>query len=275
MKKVVVAFDGRHFSEGALEMAGFLNDKNPIMLTGAFLPQVDYTRLWSASGSGRVVDMYVPLLEDANEAAVKENIERFKNWCVKRGIEHRVHDQFYDFTLPELKKESRFADLLIIGSESFYENAGGKALNEYLKDALHDVECPVIVVPEKFSLPDTNVLAYDGSASSVYAIRQFACLFPELTANSTILVYAKKNTSNSIPDEDNIKELTARHFTDLTLLKFDADPKQYFSAWLNQKKCAILVTGSFGRSGLSRFFHKSFVAEIIRQHQFPIFIAHR
>ncbi len=273
MKKVVIAFDGRHFSEGALEMAAFLNEKSPILLTGSFLPQVDYARLWSYSGSGKIIDFNNPL--PADDIAVKENIERFKNWCIKRGVEHRVHDEFYDFTLPELKKESRFADLLIIGSETFYENAGGKDLNEYLKNALHDVECPVIVVPEKFTLPDTNILAYDGSASSVYAIRQFACLFPELTFHNSILLYAKEGNDKSMPEEDNIKELVARHFSDLTLLKFDADPKIYFAAWLNQKKGAILVAGSFGRSGLFRFLHKSFVAEIIRQHQMPVFIAHR
>ncbi len=272
MKKVVIAFDGRHFSDGALEMAAFLNEKSPVLLTGAFLPQVDYARLWSYSGSGRILDFNNPL--SADDAAVKENIERFKNWCVKSGVEHRVHDEFYDFTLPELKKESRFADLLIIGSETFYENAGGKALNEYLKDALHNVECPVIVVPEKFTLPDTTILAYDGSPSSVYAIRQFACLFPELTFQKTILVYAGEKTGKSMPDEDNIKELAARHFTDLTIQQLDADPKIYFTAWLNQNKGAILVTGSFGRSGISRFFHKSFVTDIIRQHQMPVFIAH-
>ena len=53
MKKVLVAFDGHHFSEGALEFARKLNEKNPLVLVGVFLPQVDYSALWSHSGGGK------------------------------------------------------------------------------------------------------------------------------------------------------------------------------------------------------------------------------
>lgn len=274
MKKVLIAFDGLHFSQGALEMAGFLNSQNPVLLTGAFLPQVSYASLWSYSGGGKAANVFIPMAEDDEAAAVKENIERFKAWCVKKGIEHRVHQGFLDFTLPELKKESRFADLLIIGSESFYEDFGA-GVNEYLKDALHDVECPVMVVPEKFEWPQTNVLAYDGSASSVYAIRQFACLLPELTANSTVLIYTTEKKDKEFPDEENIKELAARHFPDLSLLKFEAPARSFFATWLMEKKGAILVTGAFGRSGLSRFFRRSFITEILKEHRLPVFIAHQ
>lgn len=269
-----MAFDGRHFSEGALTLAKFLNEKQPVLLTGAFLPQVDYASLWSYSGGGRVANMYIPLVEDEDAEAVQQNIERFKSYCVKNSIEHRVHKDFFDFTLPELKRESRFADLLIIGSQSFYEDADHASMNDYLKDALHDVECPVVVVPEKFELPQTNILTYDGSPSSVYAIRQFACLFPELAANPTILVYAGGNAEAKFPDEENIMELAGRHFTDLTLLRFEADAKKYFSSWMMENKGALVVTGAFGRSGLSRFFRKSFVADVIAEHKIPVFIAH-
>ena len=107
--------------------------------------------------------------------------------------------------LPELKAETRFADVLIIGSEVFYENLGGK-LNEYLQDILHRSECPVVVVPEKYDFPKTNILCYDGSESSVYAIKQFAYLFPELTKHPTLLVYVHEDGKNEFPQQVNIEE---------------------------------------------------------------------
>jgi len=275
MRKILLAFDGSHYSKGAIEFAGRLNKKNPILLTGAFLPQVDYANLWSYSGGGTADKLFIPLVEDEDAESVQQNIKRFENYCIDNGIEYRVHKGFLDFALPELKKESRFADLLIISSGTFYEQAGVETPNEYLKEALHKVECPVLVVPENPVFPESNILSYDGSESSAYAIKQFAYLFPEFTENETVLVYAREKGDEELPDELNIQELVARHFPNLALFKLEANPKRYFSSWLLEKKGAILVSGAFGRSDLSRLFRKSFITDVIRDHRLPVFIAHK
>lgn len=274
MKKILLAFDGNHFSEAALEFARQLNDRNPILLTAAFLPQVDYANLWSYSGGGNASSLFIPLVEDEDAKAVQQNIERLESFCIKHHIEYRIHKDFLDLAIPALKKESRYADLLIFSSNTFFEQTGSEAPNEFLNETLHEAECPVIVIPEKFNFPTRNILSYDGSKSSVYAIKQFACLFPELSGNETVLVYAKENSDEKLPEERNIEELSARHFSKLTLFKMDADPEKYFRTWLLNKKGAIIITGSYGRSGFSRLLKKSFAASIIHDHQLPVFIAH-
>src|SRR5687767_1838698 len=145
MKKILLAFDGAHFSEGAFEFARKLNELSPILVTGVFLPQIDYASLWSYSAAASA-GLVIPLLEAEDAATIEKNIDRFKALCQKNGIEHRVHKDFTDFALPGLKKETRFADLLILGSESFYDNLGINEPNSYLKDAIHNAECPVVVV---------------------------------------------------------------------------------------------------------------------------------
>jgi len=275
MRKILIAFDGSHFSEGAMEFARILNKKNRILLAGAFLPQVDYANLWSYSGGGAADKLYIPLVEDEDAESVKKNISRFENYCLFNKIEYRVHKDFLDFALPELMYESRFADLLIIGSQTFYEQTGVDTPNDYLKEVLHKVECPVIVVPERFDPPQRNILSYDGSGASVYAIKQFVYLFPELTTNPTLLVYAAEKEKKTLPDELNIQELVTRHFKDLSLFQLGANPKKYFASWLSEKKGAILISGAFARSDFSRLFHKSFVADVISDHHLPVFIAHK
>lgn len=274
MKKILIAFDERHFSEGAFAFAQQLNELQPILLTGVFLPQVIYANLWNYT-EGIAGPILIPLVNDEENEVAKKNIQRFKDLCIKNGIDYRVHKDFYDFSLPELRKETRFADLLILGTEVFYENLGTTKMNDYLKDALHTAECPVVVVPEKFYFPKRNILSYDGSASSVYAIKQFIYLFPELCDQKTVLVFVGNDKETEFPEEDYIKELTARHFSDLTLYKLETDPKKYFSTWVNEEKGVILVSGAFGRSSLSQFFKKSFVNEVIAEHKLPIFITHR
>jgi len=258
-----------------LDFVRALNEKNPILVIGAFLPQVNYASLSSNSGGGMVGSLAVPILGGENSEVVQKSIEHFESYCTRNHIEYRVHKDFYDFALPELKRETRFADLLILSSETFYGNNDTIGPGIYLKEVLHHLECPVVIVSEKFDFPTSNILAYDGSASSVYAIKQFAYLFPELSDNNTILIYAKEKGGEEFPDETNIEELAARHFSDLTLTRLEADPTTYFSSWLIEHNKSILISGAFGRSGVSLLFHKSFASGIISDHKLPIFIAHK
>ena len=125
---------------------------------------------------------------------LRATLNNLRNYA-KNFIEYRVHKDLFESPISQLTKETRFADLMIIGSETFYKSAIEYGTHEYLKDALHGTECPVIIVPEKFNFPSNIILAYDGSASSVFAIKQFALLFPELCNLKTNLVYAETRGS--------------------------------------------------------------------------------
>jgi hypothetical protein len=72
-----------------------------------------------------------------------------------------------------------------------------------------------------------------------------------------------------------MEELVARHFSNLTLFRLDINPKKYFGTWMQEKKSAMLVCGSYGRSGLSQMFKRSFVTDVIADHRLPVFIAHK
>lgn len=274
MKKILLAFDGGHFSKGAFEFARRLNAMEPVLLTGVFLPQTDYSNLWSYS-AGTGGHLLIPMLEDDDVMEVEENIEQFETACNHNGIEYRVHKYFTDFALPGLKKETRFADLLILGCETFYENLNKRSQSDFLRDALHEAECPVLVVPEEFTFPEKNILAYDGSDSSVFAMKQFAYIFPEFTGNATMLVYANTGKEKGLPDEAAIEELAARHYQNLDLFTLDINPEKYFINWVSENKGSVLVCGSFGRSAFSQLIKKSFVSNIICERKLPVFIAHR
>ncbi len=273
MKKIIIAFDGVHYSEGAVEFARRLNELHPILLTGVFLPQTELANLWSY-GDG-IGTPFIPVIESDQSAVVFENIKRFEKVCQGNNIDYRLHKDFYEFALPELKTESRFADLLILGSEVFYGAMGIDSPYNYVQDALHDLSCPVLLVPEHFEFPESIILSYDGSDDSVFAIKQFAYLFPELCDRKTLLVYADEDADKDFPDKIQIEELAARHFSDLSFFKLDINPKKYFQVWILEKTSALLVSGAYGRSGFSQLLKRSFVKDIIADHRLPIFIAHR
>ncbi|BAV06860.1 hypothetical protein SAMN05421788_102506 [Filimonas lacunae] len=272
MRKVVIAFNGSHFSEGAFEFARRMNVERTILLTGIFLPQTDYAGLWSYAGplGGTLYDR---LLEEEHSEDLEKNIAHFECLCNKHQIAYSIHKNFSDFALPGLIKETRFSDLAIISCETLYSNMGNEHY-EYVKELLHTAECPVIMVPEQFTYPTGNILAYDGSESAAYAIKQFTYLFPEWHSHKTLLVYTQE-TMQEIPDEFYIKELTARHFTALTSMVLPIQESKYFSTWISEQPASILVSGAFSKSYFARMFKKSFVADVLKEHLLPVFMAHR
>lgn len=273
MKKIIIPFDGGHFSKGAFSFINSLHQMQPILLTGVFLPEVDYARYFFFP-TAFAAPVYLPMMEGYEEEEVESNVEQFALLCQKNFIEYRVHKDLYGSSIPQLSKETRFADLMVIGSETFYTSGLTNGSDEYMKDALHTTECPVIIVPEKFDFPSHIILAYDGSASSVFAIKQFSNLFPELCHLKTTLVYAGDDRHN-IPDQVLIEELTARHFPNFTITKkITSKIKNDISDWFPRLKNSIIVSGSFGRSGISELFKKSFLIELIKEHSLPVFIAH-
>ncbi len=272
MKKVLMVFDNTNFSEGAFEFARWLNQREPVLVTAAFVPQVDFANLWSYT-AGVAGAMVIPMLEETDAELVQKNIERFEELCKRNKMTFAVHRDFYGFVVPELQKESRFSDLMILGGENFYLNLGA-GVDDSMKETLHASECPVVVVPERYELPQAVVLAYDGGASSLHAMKQFSFLFSQLTALPTLLVYwAGKD--QPIPAKENIEEWARCHFKNLELLKLDKNSQPYFNTWLKARPGAMLVSGAFGRSQLSQMFRKSFVAPVIEEHRVPLFIAHK
>lgn len=274
MKKVLAIFDGKHFSTGSIDFVRTLNDQEPVLLTGIFLPSVDYSDVMMFYLGGLAGPLYVPFMEE-DPQLIEANIARFKAACAQHGIEHRVHQSPGNNIISEIQKETRYADLLVLSSELFYSNLGSYTQEEYLKDAMHRSECPIVVVPEQYEFPKSIVIAFDGSESSVYAIKQFAYVLPEMRDVKVLVVYASSDEEDQFPDLPYLEELAARHFTNLTFFKLDTNPTKYFNTWVANAGAPLLVTGSYGRNAFSELFRKNFVSETIMDHKIPVFIAHK
>ena len=278
MKKILFVNDSNHFSRGSLEFIRQLNQFEPILVTGIFMPQSAFASVlsYAASANGLGNTGYFPSVESDEVIQIEGEMKKFENFCLKNDLLYRLHRDTYNVNLPQLRLESRFADLMVISSELFYKKSDASEADfEHIRDTIRTSECPVIVVPENFIFPESVILAYDGTEESVYAIKQFAYLFPKLGIHPTLLVYADENENSELPSEDYIRELAAQHYPDLTLYKLGINPKNHFADWVKGRKGSVLVCGSLGRSGLSNFFRKSFAAEIIRSHELPVFVATR
>jgi hypothetical protein len=273
MKKIIIPFEGPNYPEECLQMVRALNAISPVRLTAVFVPEVDYSQIWSATG-GMAGAAYLPDLGDEDQF-VAENSRRLEDYCKEHSIQTFIHKDRLDFALALIRKETRFADLLLMDGQHFFENIDNRQPNAYMKEILHTSECPILLLPKKTIIPGNIILAYDGSAASVYAIKQFAHLFPELSRLPVTLTFLGGQKDGEFPERENIEEMTSGYFPDLRLLKLQMDHEDFFTRWLPAQERSWLVSGSYGRSDLSQLFSKSFIATVIREHKTPVFMAHR
>ncbi|MFN8244454.1 MAG: hypothetical protein U0X40_10415 [Ferruginibacter sp.] len=274
MKKIIIALDGEHFPQGAFEFAKYLNLQAPVLLAGVFLSPVDYSKVLAFSGVDGVTLLPEWLTQTEDEELVNKNILLFRDACEKEGISYRVHKDNNLMALSSLLEESRFADMLLVSSELFFRNAGRQP-NIYLEEVLKKSECPVMLIPEKFEAPRQLVLTYDGSESSVFAIKQFAYLLPELCEQECMLLSISGHAEDSIPDYGMATELLARHYPQLQLQHLVMNNKTDFVNWMKGRANSYIIMGSFSRSLFSELFRKSFAAAVIRDIPMPIFISHK
>jgi hypothetical protein len=271
MKKILMVFDGINFSETAFDFAKKLNEKEHILLVGAFLPQVSFADLWAIS-AGAGVTTFPSLEDDEEKELIEKNMERFSKSCQAEGIDYRLHESIYDFTVPVLEKETSFADLMLLDSKLFYREINNKVPNIYLEDTLQHINCPVIVLPGKTDFPKRIILSYDGRDDSVYAIKLFAYLFPELTKLPANLVFIT-GKQEDFPYKIEMEELVSRHYSDLELTELNMDTEM-FSTWLSEKKNALVISGAYSRSDVSLGFKKSFIKDVLKEQYLPVFISH-
>lgn len=274
MKKIVLALDGDHFPQGAFALAAMLHQQQPVLVTGVFLSPVDISKIVAYTGL-EAVPLMPDIMDGEYAEKIRNNIEHFKAKCDAEGMEYRIHNDSDNLPIASLIKESRFADLIFICRDTFFSNISQLQPNEYMQELLKKSECPVVVVPSGFTPPEEVVVMYDGEASSVFALKQFAYLLPEMAKLPVTLLQLTASGSEAIKDQAAVSELAARHFPDLTLEELHLENKSVFPALLQGEKKTMLVMGAYGRSVFSHLFKKSFADEIIQTTEVPVFIAHR
>jgi hypothetical protein len=273
MNKIVLPIEGGQYPKDCLEIAAHLNRVSPLLLTAAIVPDVDYASRWSVPGGFATASYLAEVSSDEIEAITKTTA-RLKEYCREFNIWNIVREDQFDLALQEIRKESRFADLLLISIQNFFKNISPDQPNAYLKEMLHHSESPVLLVPEKPKLPEQVVFAYDGSASSVFAMRQFTYLFPEFIGRPVTVVHLCDEKDDPVPDADFLLEWLRRHAYQVELLKLQMSKSDFLIAWMRNLEAPWLIAGSFGRSSWSEAFTKSFITESIQRPAYPVFLAH-
>ena len=277
MKKIIAAFDSLSLSESTLEYAIYLAKQYDAHIVGVFLresTQIGYavyaTVVQQTSSAKNIFDE----ISLADKKSMTESIASFESICTKNKVSYNVHKDNKN-ALDELIHETTFADLLVIDAWETFSYIENSMPGWFIKNVLHHAQCPVLVVPKKFIPINKLMLLYDGSASSVHAIKMFNYILPEMTAQPATLLCSKHDSfSMHLPDNKLIKEWVKRHFKKPRYEVLKGGEKGITTILANEKPGVLVVAGSYHRSSLSMWLHKSLADLLLKETRLPLFISH-
>lgn len=278
MEKILVAVDAVHPDKKAMDFACYLGRLTKSKVTGVFLENLVADEKPVLERLHAITYMEWELDEHAAEHKqkmdlIEANIFNFKEACICRDV---IYDVRREEGMPAeaLVKESRYADLIVIDPETSFNKRYEGNPTEFVRDVLKKAECPVVVAPEQFNAIDEIVFTYNGSASSVFAIKQFTYLFPELFNKQAIVVQVSKEASWNTEEKDSLDDWLREHYRHLQFELLKGDTNDMLLGYMLKRKNSILVMGAYGRNIFSEFFRPSHANRLIKAVNIPVFITH-
>lgn len=278
MKKIIAAFDGLKYSTATRDYAIALTNPKDTHLVGVFMEDPYYTgyKIYDLiEEKGGVSELKRDQLDAKDKTKRNEAVSDFEKYCTAKGLQYTVH---HDHKTPirELKHESIYADLLIINASETLSHHSEKLPTYFIRDLLTDTQCPVLIVPKKYIPVKKIVLLYDGAPSSVYAVKMFSYLLPQLKDLETAVISVNAPDANlHMPDNKLMKEFMKRHFPKAKFIVKKGNAEEEIIRYLKEMDPdTMVVLGAYRRGTVSRWFKESMADVLMKEIKLPLFVAH-
>lgn len=277
MKKIIAAADPAFFTEQQLIHFNVVSKQLNGNLVVVFLESLsaDSNPLLSAI-PGDIAPLYQELNWKNVEERVKlvnEKVSLFYEICRTHSIEATLHEATH-LPLEALKEESRFADLLLLCNNTAFNRLFETDPIAFVKDALRTMQCPVLVLPEEQKTFNEIYFAYNGSNSSMYAIKEFTAQCSMLTDKKATIVYVDEKGDAALPGKELLTEYMNCHYTNWSTVILKGDASLQLATYLSEKNNFIVTLGAFGRSRLSEFFKESEAKKLLELLNNYLYITH-
>ncbi|MGO4292174.1 hypothetical protein [Chitinophaga sp. RAB17] len=276
MEKILFISDAVTMSRECLDFSCYLGNLTHSKVTGIFLENQELELRSSEDIQEIAVCAPVPgvSLDVQKQLYRDENISLFKNICEANGVNCDIHKNL-GMPVAEVLKESRYADLLVVDAATSFSWRPESSPTAFVKEILEKSECPVIIAPSNFDGIDEVIFTFNGSSSSMFAMKQFAHLFPALR-HSKVTVLSVTETANQIKgDRARLEEWLSVHFENAKLIVLeDTNVSGRLMEYLLCKENVFIVMGAYGRSLLSKVVFQNPADPVVKLVTQPIFISH-
>jgi nucleotide-binding universal stress UspA family protein len=282
MKKILVVAGVSGIKPQTLDFATYIAGMGKSKLEGLFLENnfLPTTPSIKTIGGEAYVEEVImgPEEKQQYEEHLNKKIALFEERCTGGQEYLCAHKRGYN-SVDDIIKETRYADLLITDPGASFDGVDA-SLTTFVKELMEDAECPVLIAPDNFKPITEIILAFDGSKSSVFAIKQFYYQMPELIPPSTIkILHVAENNGDDEYKAARIAldDLLRMHFLKVQHVELLGTAKEEIYKYMLEQRDMegkMLVTGAYGRSRLSTLFRASTTDMVLKAVDVPVFVAH-
>ncbi|MEZ4272969.1 MAG: universal stress protein [Myxococcota bacterium] len=199
--------------------------------------------------------------------------EQFAKIAKKVGVAYEVVERTGK-PAEVLKEESFSADLLMIGTRTFFSYETRDDPGDTLEVLLHARVCPVLAIPEHLASPLGVIFPYDGSVAAARAMRMF-------NYQTGLLPMAKDIVLLNINDEPDVagallekpaKYLRAYGHEVRTVVEVGA-PKNAVLKFVKENAPAIVVLGASTKGRLSELVFGGVTHSLLDDGTIPLFVS--
>jgi nucleotide-binding universal stress UspA family protein len=271
MEKILVAFNYKTVNTNVLDFACYLADLTGSEITALLLEQEEAIAEKlpeEASPEPAVLEKKVKVQPVVSPELL---IETF---CRNRGVRMRLRRDSGE-PVSTIVSETRFADMLVIDRALSPAGKAAGIPSDFARTIMAGSECPVVIAPHAFSGVEEIVFAYDGSASSLFAMKQFTYLFPEFSDMKLTILQVSDEYPGPLMEKQKVIEFLQMHYSYIGFRILEGKASEELQQFLQHKKRAFVVMGSFGRSKLSNIIKPSTADLLLKTVNTPLFIAHK
>ena len=266
MKPILVVFNGINVPWHILNFAINIAKMHSSQILGLFLRDQEIIYPFPNDLSFTEVDFTRGTVTEENAIIESKNITTFENQCKAAGVDCLVEK---DVFLEELVTKSTEAQLVIADTTPDFQKY---SLNDILKNA----HCPVCLVSLNTPVVEKVILLYDGSASSKFAIEKYNEQFPEWASLPTTVLSINPPAGNTKEIDDFSQSFIPQHFSAVNKTELHGNLKSELVNYLQNNETNVLVVmGAFGRSAISRLFHRSLSNIILEETKVSLFTSHK
>ncbi len=201
--------------------------------------------------------------------------KNFEAACRKAGISYSIHHD-PNIAVQEMIHESIYADLLMMYAGETFTHYKEPRPTLFVRDLLGDIQCPVLLLPKRFASFKRVIILYDGAPSSVYAIKIFSYLLPQLRNLPTeVFSVYQKDAVPHLADGKSMKEFMQGYYPKAKYtLKKGATEEVIVKYLKTLGKDTLVVLGAYKRGTVSRWFRESMADILMHKTELPLFVAH-
>jgi hypothetical protein len=247
----------------SIEVAG----KDGGVILGLFLKRKSQPKPFSLSFSARQSGSEdLPLIAETTSWAIET--------CAAAGISFvAVYEK--EITLSQLIGQATYHDLVIADARTDFNDYLLTSMNASLKDMLVDAHCPVLLIrPGRESLSKI-IFTYDGSYSSMHAIKMFCYLFPMSRNIPVLLISVNSNRDDQAENEKLLEEWLSHHYTNIEKDVLRQNAKEQLLDAVNKFTGNVcVVISAYGKEAYARIFHPSHVHLLLKFSKASLFVSH-